>query len=157
MARLPFDENEPYGSKRDVHRVLRDHGYIAASATFIVRFDADEISHLQDGHFQRSGIQMKTSGREINHDNAKQAMILDLFVLLVPATADLTLGRFDNAAGGAIAVAVGFAVASAVCTTIETGGRSDNLGPLSWLTYEWMVRSFEDEARRRNEKGNERD
>ena len=89
--------------------------------------------------------------------NAKQAMILDLFVLLVPATADLTLGRFDNAAGGAIAVAVGFAVASAVCTTIETGGRSDNLGPLSWLTYEWMVRSFEDEARRRNEKGNERD
>ena len=89
--------------------------------------------------------------------NAKQAMILDLFVLLVPATTGLALGRFDHAAGVAIAFAAGIAVGSAVCTTIEKGGRSDNLGPLSWLTYEWMVRSFEDEARRRNEEGNEQD
>ena len=73
LARLLFDENEPYGSKRDVHRVLRDHGYIAASATFIVRFDADEISHLQDGHFQRSGPQMRTSGREINHHQGPES------------------------------------------------------------------------------------
>ena len=71
MARLPFDEDEPYGVKRDVHRVLRDHGSIAASATFIVRFDADEISHLQDGHFQRSGPQMRTSGRETNHSEPR--------------------------------------------------------------------------------------
>ena len=81
--------------------------------------------------------------------NAKQAMILDLFVL-VPATAGLALGQFDQAAGGVIAVAACSAVVGAVCTTIETGSGSDSLGPVSWLTYEWMVRSFEDEDRRRN-------
>ena len=81
--------------------------------------------------------------------NAKQAMILDLFVL-VPATAGLALGQFDQAAGGVIAVAACSAVLGAVCTTIETGSGSDSLGPVSWLTYEWMVRSFEDEDRRRS-------
>ena len=92
--------------------------------------------------------------------NAKQAIILDLFVLVptiavqLRAAAGFALGQFDYAIGGAIAViavVACFAVAEAVCTTIETGGGSDRLGPISWLTYDWMVQGFEDEDRRRSQ------
>ena len=52
VARLLLDDDEPYGAKRDVCRVVLGLGYNAPGATSFVRFDGREISVLQDGHFQ---------------------------------------------------------------------------------------------------------